>query len=159
MSRRLREQAILEVVEEVVVENQSQLVEHLAGRGFAATQATVSRDIKRLGLIKRPARRGGYRYASPASFANATANVSSSERSTKELRHACEQFLTKIDDGDSLLVLRTLTGRANALAVAIDECAIDEVVGTLAGDDTVLLVMRKISDRQKVRELLEELAG
>ncbi len=110
-------------------------------------------------MIKRPARRGGYRYASPESFANATANGSGNERSTRELRHACEQFLTKIDDGNSLLVLRTLSGRANALAVAIDECAIDEVVGTLAGDDTVLMVMRETSDRQRVRELLEKLAG
>lgn len=159
MSRRLREQAILEVIKEAVVQNQAQLVEHLAGRGFPATQATVSRDIKRLGLIKRPARRGGYRYASPESFANAAAVGGRRERGTKELRHACEQFLTKIDDGDSLLVLRTLTGRANALAVAIDECGIDEVVGTLAGDDTVLLVMREKSDRETVRELLEKLAG
>ena len=65
---------------------------------------------------------------------------------------------TKIDAGDSLLVLRTLSGRANALAVAIDECGIDEVVGTLAGDDTVLLVMRETADRERVREMLEELA-
>ena len=77
----------------------------------------------------------------------------------QDLRVACEQFLTKIDYGESLLVLKTPSGRANALAVAIDECGVDGVVGTLAGDDTVLLVMRRSQDRESVREMLEEMAG
>ena len=153
MSRRLREQAILEIVDEKVVRNQAELVRHLSSRGFPIGQATASRDVQRLGLIKRPARRGGYRYASPQSFSGSVANGRS------ELRQACEQFLTKIDTGESLLVLKTPNGRANALAVAIDECGIDEIVGTLAGDDTVLLIMREKTDRESVRELLEEMAG
>ena len=153
MSRRLREQAILEVIDDSVVRNQAQLVEQLAQRGFAATQATVSRDIKRLGLIKRPARRGGYRYASALSLGA----VPNSSRG--ELRHACEQFLTKIDTGSALLVLKTLSGRANALAVAIDECDVEGVVATLAGDDTVLLVLRESEDQAKLVQMFEQLAG
>ena len=112
MSRRLREQAILEIVDEKVVRNQAQLVRHLSSRGFAIGQATASRDVKRLGLIKRPAQRGGYRYASPQSFVGSPAD------GRHELRQACEQFLRKIDTGESLLVLKTPSGRANALAVA-----------------------------------------
>ena len=150
-ARRPRQQAILEIIEDSVVQNQAQLVAFLQRRGIAAAQATVSRDIKRLGLIKRPARRG-YRYASPET-------VSSRRRGRRQLRQACEQFLTKIDSGDSLLVLRTLTGRANALAVAIDESNIAEITGTLAGDDTVLLVMREAENRAKVRQMLEEMVS
>lgn len=151
MSRHTREQAILEIIEANVVHNQAQLVGFLQARGIATTQATVSRDIKRLGLIKRPAL-DAYRYASPET-------VSGRRRGRQQLRQACEQFLTKISSGDSLLVLRTLTGRANALAVAIDECNISEITGTLAGDDTVLLVMRETEDRAKVRQMLEEMVS
>ena len=151
MSRHTREQAILEVIEANVVHNQAQLVGLLQARGIDTSQTTVSRDIKRLGLIKRPAR-GAYRYAAPET-------VAGRRRGRQHLRSACEQFLTKISSGESLLVLRTLTGRANALAVAIDECGIAEITGTLAGDDTVLLVMRETKDRVKVREMLEEMVS
>lgn len=152
MSRRLREQAILEIVGEQVVANQGQLIEFLAGRGLRATQATVSRDVKRLGLIKRPARGGGYRYA-------AADSASTSSRGTRQLKIACEQFLTGIDLGGSLLILKTLTGRANALAVSIDESDLPGIAGTLAGDDTVLVILREGASRQKLRGLLEEIVG
>jgi len=154
VSRRMREQTILELIEEHVIENQGQLVSRLQALGIAATQATVSRDIKHLGLIKRQARSGGYRYASAEMFSQ-----SGRRGPRRQLRSTCEQFLTKISSGDSLLVLRTLTGRANALAVAIDECNISEITGTLAGDDTVLLVMRETEDRAKVRQMLEEMVS
>ena len=67
--------------------------------------------------------------------------------------------IAKIDTGGALLVLRTPSGRANALAVALDECALPEVVGTLAGDDTILIIARDDSDRAKLRDKLETLAG
>lgn len=149
MSRHTREQAILEIIEANVVHNQAQLVGFLQARGIATTQATVSRDIKRLGLIKRPAR-DAYRYASPET-------VSGRRRGRQQLRQACEQFLTKISSGDSLLVLKTLSGRANAVAVALDESNITEIAGTLAGDDTILVVTRAPGDREKVRAMLEEM--
>ncbi|MEE2777728.1 MAG: arginine repressor [Acidobacteriota bacterium] len=152
MSQRAREHAILEIVEDSVVANQSSLVERLRDRGFDVTQATVSRDVKRLGLVKRPARRGGYRYAAPGT------GGPSQQRLERQLSRACEQYLTKIDTGDSLLVLRTLSGRANAVAVALDECGLPEVVGTLAGDDTILIIARGIEDRAKLRQKLEEIA-
>ena len=153
MSRRIREQAILELVDDHVIRNQAELVALLEARGLAAAQATVSRDIKRLGLIKRPARRGGYRYASPQSFTN------TATRGRKRLRSACEQFLAKIDTAESLLVLKTSSGHANALAVALDECAVSEIVGTLAGDDTVVVLLRQATDRAKVRAMFEEMVS
>ncbi len=152
MSRRLREQAILEIVDEEVVSNQGRLIELLGLRGIQTTQATVSRDVKRLGLIKRPARQGGYRYASPDSTARST-------RGTRQLKIACEQFLTGIDTGGSLLVLKTLTGRANALAVSIDESDLPGIAGTLAGDDTVLIVLREGESRRRLRAMLEAIVA
>jgi len=153
VSRRIREQAILEIIADHVVSSQAQLVALLRERDIAATQATVSRDIKSLGLIKRPAGAGGYRYAPPGTVARRE------RRGRRQLRAGCDQFLTKIDEGDALLVLKTLVGRANALAVAIDESGIPEVVSTLAGDDTILVVTRRVEDRAKLRALLEELVA
>ncbi|MDX1385919.1 MAG: arginine repressor [Thermoanaerobaculia bacterium] len=153
MSRRAREHAILEIVDDEVVSNQTTLVELLHRRGFDVTQATVSRDIKRLGLIKRPARRGGYRYAPPGVAGP------SPQRAERQLGRACEQFVTKVGTGDALVVLRTLTGRANAVAVALDECGWEEVVGTLAGDDTILVVARDEGNRQALVRRLEKMLG
>ena len=153
LSRRAREQAISEIVDDGVVSNQTTLVDLLRERGFEVTQATVSRDIKRLGLIKRPARHGGYRYAAPG-----TASPSA-QRTQRQLRSACEEFVTKIEIGHSILVLKTLNGRANAVAVALDECHLPEVVGTLAGDDTILIVARDGRDRGKLIQMLESMVG
>ncbi len=154
MSRRMREQTILELIEEHVIQNQGQLVSRLQALGIAATQATVSRDIKHLGLIKRQARGGGYRYATLE-----MSSQSGRPGRRSHLRSTCEQFLTKISSGDSLLVLKTLSGRANAVAVALDESNIAEIAGTLAGDDTILVVTRAPGDREKVRAMLEEMVA
>jgi len=155
MSRRVREQAILELIESEPVSNQDEIVERLRTRGIQATQATVSRDVKRLGLVKAPAGGGiGYRYAAPALRPR-----SSVQRGRRQLKLACEQFLTKVEPGGALLVLKTLTGRANALAVALDECRLDGIVGTIAGDDTILVIVRSASDRDKVQKLFGEMVG
>jgi transcriptional regulator of arginine metabolism len=154
VSRRVREQAILELIDAEPVGNQDEIVDRLRARGIAATQATVSRDVKRLGLVKAPAGgAGGYRYAAPALRPRST------QRGRRQLKIACEQFLTKIEPGGALLVLKTLSGRANALAVALDECRLDEIVGTIAGDDTILVIARDPRDRDKVRKLFEEMVG
>jgi transcriptional regulator of arginine metabolism len=153
VTRRLREQAILELIEAQAVSNQDEIVERLRARKIQATQATVSRDVKRLGLVKTPAGGGGYRYAAPA------VRPRSTQRGRRQLKIACEQFLTKVEPGGALLVLKTLSGRANALAVALDEYRLDEIVGTIAGDDTILVIARDQRDRDKVRKLFDELVG
>jgi transcriptional regulator of arginine metabolism len=71
----------------------------------------------------------------------------------------CEQFVTKIEPGGALLVLKTLSGRANAVAVALDECRLEEIVGTIAGDDTILVIARDQRGRDKVRKLFDEMVG
>ena len=153
MSRRVREQAILELIDAEPVGNQDEIVDRLRGRGIPATQATVSRDIKRLGLVKTPAGGGGYRYAAPA------VRPRSPQRGRRQLKIMSEQFLTKVEPGGALLVLKTLSGRANALAVALDEARLEEIVGTIAGDDTILVIARDARDRDKVKKLFDEMVG
>ena len=149
----MREQAILDLIDAGPISNQEALVARLRERGISATQATVSRDIKRLGLVKTPAAGGGYRYAAPALQPRST------QRGRRQLRMACEQFLTKVELGGSLLVLKTLTGRANAVAVALDEYRVDGIVGTIAGDDTILVIARSDRDRAKIKKLFDEMVG
>ncbi|HEX2463844.1 MAG TPA: arginine repressor [Thermoanaerobaculia bacterium] len=154
MSRRVREQAILELIDSEAVSNQDEIVERLRERNIQATQATVSRDVKRLGLVKTPAGGGGgYRYAAPA------VRPRSTQRGRRQLKMMCEQFVTKIEPGGALLVLKTLSGRANAVAVALDECRLEEIVGTIAGDDTILVIARDQRGRDKVRKLFDEMVG
>jgi transcriptional regulator of arginine metabolism len=153
VSRRVREQAILELIDAGPISNQDALVERLRERGIPATQATVSRDIKRLGLVKAPAAGGGYRYAAPSLAPRST------QRGRRQLKSACEQFVTKIETGGSLLVLKTLTGRANAVAVALDEYRLDGIVGTLAGDDTILVIARNDRDRARIKKVFDEMVG
>jgi transcriptional regulator of arginine metabolism len=154
VSRRVREQAILELIDSEAVSNQDEIVERLRRRNIQATQATVSRDVKRLGLVKTPAGGGGgYRYSAPA------VRPRSTQRGRRQLKMMCEQFVTKIEPGGALLVLKTLSGRANAVAVALDECRLDEIVGTIAGDDTILIIARDPRDRDKVKKLFDEMVG
>jgi transcriptional regulator of arginine metabolism len=153
VSRRLREQAILDLIEGEPVSNQDTIADRLRERGIQATQATVSRDIKRLGLVKTPAAAGGYRYAAPAIVQRST------QRGRRQLKSACEQFVTKIELGGSLLILKTLNGRANAVAVALDEYQVDGIVGTIAGDDTILVIARNDRDRAKIKKLFDEMVG
>jgi transcriptional regulator of arginine metabolism len=106
------------------------------------TQATVSRDIKRLGLVKVTMGDGHSRYVVP--------DRPSPVDVLRRLRHAATEYVLSVDAGEDLVVIHTLTGRANAVGAAIDEMRWDDVVGTVAGDDTILVVPR----RRAMRDLL-----
>jgi transcriptional regulator of arginine metabolism len=150
VNRNARERAILEIVGRHPVATQEEIARELAGRGVEVTQATVSRDIKRLGLVKVAGADGAYRYA--------VANGVGPHASTEEnLRNAFREFVTGLAGGEAFFVVRTLPGRANAVGVAIDESDRPEVAGTIAGDDTVLVIVRKAKDRDRSRKDLEKL--
>jgi transcriptional regulator of arginine metabolism len=150
VNRGARERAILEIVGRHPVATQEEIARELAGRGVEVTQATVSRDIKRLGLVKVAGADGAYRYA--------VANGVGPHASTEEnLRNAFREFVTGLAGGEAFFVVRTLPGRANAVGVAIDESDRPEVAGTIAGDDTVLVIVRKAKDRDRSRKELERL--
>lgn len=128
-----RQALILELLGKAPIRNQEQLREGLKALGVVATQATLSRDIKELGLMKRAADGAYQRPTSPAPPGGAAASG---------LSRAVTEFVTGVDRVQNLIVLRTGPGQAHAAAIAIDRAQLGEVVGTIAGDDTILVIAR-----------------
>ena len=137
-----RQTAVLQIIEETAVETQEQLMQLLAVRGFACTQATVSRDIKQLHLVKAPAGQGKYRYA--------VSDHGSKIHVADKLQTIFRESIVNVDFAQNLVVIHTMSGLANGAAAALDGMKIDQLIGTLAGDDTVLLIMR---DNESAAEL------
>lgn len=127
-----RQRALLRLVRERQLATQADLVRALRGVAIRATQATVSRDIVELGLVK-VAREGGHVYAAPDAAGGADGEA--------RLRRLCEDYPVEGAIAGTLVVLRSLPGTANALAAALDACDFPEMVGTLAGDDTVFVAV------------------
>lgn len=150
MSHAVREQAILDIIHHEAVGTQDELVTALAARGIVASQGTVSRDIQRLRLVKVSVPDGGHLYAPPSGvMAGLGPPVAGALR---DAGHA----VTGLGEGTVLLVVKTLPGRANMVALAIDEARLAGVVGTVAGDDTVLVVLHDAAARSAVRTALEQ---
>jgi transcriptional regulator of arginine metabolism len=145
-----RQAAILELVDREPVHSQEALRERLRTRGIDVTQATLSRDIKELGLVKQAAD-GAYRR--PGSLP-AVAAVGGDAA----LRRAVAEYLRSVDRAQQLVVLRTDAGQAQPLAIAIDRARVVEVVGTIAGDDTILVVVRDTRRAASLARRLEQMA-
>ena len=127
-----RQSQILEVIDQEAVASQEELRQKLAARGIEATQATISRDLKNLGLVKRA---GDGAYVRPG--------VERSSPVTEEqLRRAVATLVRNIERVGNLVVVRTDPGQAQGVAVLLDRAQIAEVAGTIAGDDTILIVCR-----------------
>ncbi len=137
-----RKAVIVELVEREAITSQEQLREKLRERGIEATQATLSRDIRELGLVKR-AVDGAYRRSgadAPGGGGEAT------------LRRAVEEYLRTQETIEQLLVLRTDPGQAQPLAIAIDRARLAEIAGTIGGDDTILVICRSAKDATAIAE-------
>lgn len=145
-----RQSAILDVVEHEAVRSQEQLRQHLASRGFEVTQATLSRDIKELGLLKR---------SSDGAYQPAGVEPASKGSSLDMLARALGEYLVNVEAVQQLVVVKTGTGQAQILAVAIDRSRLAEVAGTLAGDDTILVIARDSKGAQAIVKQLKELAS
>jgi transcriptional regulator of arginine metabolism len=147
-----RDRRILEIVARREITTQTELVDALRSVGVRITQATVSRDIKRLGLVKTPRGDGSYRYAAPE-----VARMPAGEVQVR-LRRAFADYVSEIDEGSGLVIVKTTTGSASAVAEAIDEAGWPEIVGTVAGDNTILIVPKRSGARptliRRLRELL-----
>lgn len=156
-TRRDRELAILEILAERDVHTQGELVAELHARGFDVTQATVSRDVQRLGIVKLPSPGGAARYV-PSDEALASRNGAGNGGglAREQLAAAFRESVLGVDAGEALLALRTPPGLANAVAITIDRARIPEIVATLAGDDTIFVLSKTAADRRKVRRLLED---
>ena len=129
-----RQNQLLQIISEECIETQEQLLAHLQARGIKCTQATISRDIKEMHLIKEPAGQGKYRYA--VSVHRTKLNFAD------KLRTIFHESIVSIDVAQNLVVIKTMPGLASAAASALDGMEIASKVGTLAGDDTVLMIMR-----------------
>ena len=137
-----RKTVILELVDREAITSQEQLREKLHERGIEATQATLSRDIRELGLVKR-AVDGAYRRSVP------DAPTGGGEAA---LRRAVEEYLRTLETIEQLVVLRTDPGQAQPLAVAIDRARLAEIAGTIGGDDTILVICRSANDAAAVSD-------
>lgn len=144
-----RQSLILDLVEREAITSQEQLRERLRERGVETTQATLSRDIRDLGLVKRAAD-SAYRRPEAADTAPAA-------DPDHVLKHAVDEYLRSTEVVRELVVLKTPTGLAQPLAVAIDSVRLREIAGTLAGDDTILVICRSAADAANLERKLESL--
>jgi transcriptional regulator of arginine metabolism len=129
-----RQTEILDIIQSTAVETQDQLLEDLKKRGFTVTQATVSRDIKELRLVKELVSEGGYRYT----LAERKAPAASDTR----LRNIFKEGVLSVDVAQNIVVVKTMPGLASAACSALDGMEIPGMMGSLAGDDTGILIMR-----------------
>ena len=144
-----RQAKIMEIISTTNVETQEQLLKELQEAGFTSTQATISRDIKELHLIKEPAGQGRYRYAVSAhrtklNFAD-------------KLRTIFRESVLTVDNAQNIVVIKTLPGLANAAGSAVDGMDVPYLVGSLAGDDTALLIMRDTESAVDFTEEIKEM--
>lgn len=141
-----RQAEILRIIEDVDVETQDQLLSELKARGLTSTQATISRDIKELHLIKELTGYGTYKYA--VSDRKTSMNIAG------RLRTIFKEGVTSFDRAQNIVVLKTMPGLASAACAAIDGMEISDLVGSLAGDDTAVLIMR---DSEKAEAFCDEI--
>ena len=141
-----RQAEILRIIEEVDVETQDKLLAELKARGVSSTQATISRDIKELHLIKELTSYGTYKYV--------VSGRKTSLNFAGRLRTIFKEGVTSFDRAQNIVVLKTMPGLASAACAAIDGMEISGLVGSLAGDDTALLIMR---DNEKAASFCEEI--
>lgn len=145
-----RQTAIRDLVERLAVHSQEELRQHLLSRGFDVTQATLSRDIKEIGLVKR---------SSDGAYQSGSTEGSSVAGAIVTLSRALGEFLLSVDTSQQLLVVRTGAGQAQLLGLAIDRARLADVLGTIAGDDTILVICRDSRAAQVTRKTIEELAS
>ena len=129
-----RQAKIMEIISTTNVETQEQLLQELQEAGFTSTQATISRDIKELRIVKELTNFGNYRYTTAAKEVPNTFST--------RLNTIFRECVTNFDYAQNIIVIHTLPGLANAAASAVDAMNMSVVLGTLAGDDTVFIVMR-----------------
>ena len=129
-----RQAKIMEIISNRNVETQEQLLAELQGAGFRSTQATISRDIKELRIVKELTSFGTYRYTAASDEVGGTFS--------SKLNTIFRECITSFDYAQNIVVIRTLPGLASAAASAVDAMNMSVIVGTIAGDDTVFIVMR-----------------
>jgi transcriptional regulator of arginine metabolism len=143
-----RQSTILGLIQKKEIETQEDLATALENKGFSVTQATVSRDIRELKLTKVASKSGGQKYVSLSNYEQ--------QVSEKVIRVFKDAFVG-MDVAGNIIVIRTLTGMGNAVASAVDAFNLEEIVGTLAGDDTIFCAIRTLEDIKIVMNKFKEI--
>ncbi len=143
ISKRARQARIVEIVRRLPVASQERLSELLRGQGIEVTQSTLSRDVRELGLVKI---RGIYHHATGA---NAPAGPD-------HVRRSLQQLVVCTDSSGNIVVLKTSPGNGHALGVVLDSAQWPEIIGTVAGDDTVFVLLRSPRQGKQVLQRIEE---
>jgi transcriptional regulator of arginine metabolism len=143
-----RHAKIVELINKYHIETQEELAEYLKHEGFKITQATVSRDIRDLKLTKVPTEGGRQKYAVHQSM--------ETEMSDKYIRVLKDGFVS-IDMAQNILVIKTVSGMASAVCAAIDSMRLNEIVGSIAGDDTIMCAIRTTEDTIKVMDKISKI--
>ncbi|CAM5792504.1 MULTISPECIES: transcriptional regulator AhrC/ArgR [Brevibacillus] len=148
MNKGQRHIRIREIIGNNEVETQDELVDRLREAGFNVTQATVSRDIKELHLVKVPLPDGRYKYSLP---------VEQKFNPIQKLRRMLVDSFVSMDHADHFILLKTLSGHANAVAELIDNLPWEEIMGTISGDNTILIICRSKENSEEVTKRLMEM--
>ncbi len=148
MNKGQRHIKIRELIANDEIETQDELVDRLKQDGFNVTQATVSRDIKELHLVKVPLIDGRYKYSLPAD---------QRFNPLQKLKRSLMDAFVRIDNAGNLLVMKTMPGNANAIGALIDNLDWDEILGTICGDDTILIICRTQEDTDLIKNRFLEM--
>ncbi len=148
MSKRERHARILTLIEEYEIDTQEELVDRLNSEGYAVTQSTISRDVTELRLSKVPGTSGRQRYSS--------ASQTDGHLAGKYIRVLRDGFLS-MDMAQNILVVKTVPGMAMAVAAALDAMHMKEVVGSIAGDDTIMMAIRTTEDTKLVMDKIRDI--
>lgn len=148
-SKEQRQKRIQEIIARESISTQAELVERLNAEGVRVTQATVSRDINELRLVRLPIGKSKHRYS--------LAQVAPETDVMDELGRLFRNFVTDVDRGENLLIVRTSEGHANGVAFFLDKLRRDDIVGTIAGQDTIMVVARTAEEGEALMEELHEL--
>ncbi|MGI6066700.1 MAG: arginine repressor [Bacillota bacterium] len=140
-----RQKKVKQIIESMVIRTQSELAEELHRQGFHVTQATVSRDIKELGLIKVPVGKNSSKYSMPQSVT--PGNI------TERVKRMFRDNVNNIDFSENLILIRTIPGAAMVVASAIDYLGWKEILGSVAGDDTILVIAKP---KEAVPDLMQK---
>lgn len=148
MTKGQRHIKIRDIIANKEIETQEELVDELRNAGFNVTQATVSRDIKELHLVKVPSMNGRYKYSLPAD---------QRFNPYQRLKRSLMDAFVKLDKAGHLLVMKTLPGNANAIGILIDNLDWDEIIGTICGDDTILIICRTPEETEEIENRFLEM--
>lgn len=143
-----RQNEIIQLISAKDIDTQEELASELRAKGYKVTQATVSRDIRELRLIKVSSKSGGFKYAKPERH-----EIAVSERLTRILTDS----LVSVDSSGNIIVVKTLSGSANVAAEALDNLGWQEILGTIAGDNTIFIVVRNEIDTAEITNRIRKL--